>query len=212
MVRFRLLALAAIGAVVMVMGLDLGARGQAFGCVGGVLDVAQPVVGPEGIKVSIVSYSLNCLPTLLIPGYEICFIGNPNCIPLDDPPGGSANLNSANFLGITATIDSFHIKTSHLLGDTLHAIIDLSAMKPVTPELERQLLGFPVDEAVGATVEAVLVTAYLHHDAIADPDTGLVEANYLWLEIRGAPRYQNLGGVFPFSSLGPHPRYLRYGK
>jgi len=195
--------LAAIGALA-------AAISAAFGCLGGILDVSQPVLDSEmGIVVSTVSYTRMCLPSIIIPGYEICFVGEPNCV-CQEYSRKSENINAANIVGITATVDSFHIKTSRLLGDTLHTIVDLSHMKPTTDSLTAKLFGWSVDAVVKATVESVLLTAYNHRKGVTDPDTGLVEAKYLWLEIRGPAEYDSLGGVFRFDAFRHLPRHRQF--
>ena len=178
----------------------------AWGCEGGLLDVAQPMVDSQGISVSIVTYSRSCLPSLIIPGYEVCFVGKPNCVPLDDQIGGFENLNAASIVGITATVDSFHMKTNSLFGDTLHAIIDLSGLKAYTPEVRRQLGGWSIEAVVRATVEAVLLNAYNDPWGIPEPDTGLVKAKHVWVEIRGSAEYDSLSGVFSLETYDPLSR------
>jgi len=197
--------------VILLSVVLVGGISSAFACVGGVLDVAQPLVsGDMGIVVSPVSYIRNCLPSVIIPGYEICFVGEPSCVCEESSGGKSVNVNAANLVGITATVDSFHMKTNRLLGDTLHAIIDLSHMKPLTDDLHHQLRGWSVDAVVRATVESVLATAYNHRRGVVRPDTALVEAQYLRLEIQGAAEYENLGGVFSFDALGHLPRQRQF--
>ena len=185
----------------------------AFGCMGGVLDVAQPMVDwDHGITVCTVTYQRMCLPSTVIPGYEICFTGKPNCV-CSEYLGRSVNINAANILGITATVDTFHMKTNGLLGDTLHAIIDLSDMKPMSDSLGDQLGVYSVDPVVRATVECVLLTAYNHRSGLTGPvhtPTGEVEAKYIWLEIRGSAEYDSLAGVFSFESLGRLPRQRHF--
>lgn len=182
----------------------------AHGCLGGIIEVSQPMLTPEGIWVSSVSYSRNCLPTGGVPGYEVLFVGEPNCVCMETPPGGSDNLNAANLLGIKTDIDPIHRRTSMLLGDTLHVIIDVSGLPVETEELHRQLLGWSVDAVVSATVECVLWTASRNRLGRAYTDaTGYhpeVEAKFVWLEIRGSEKYASLGGVFSFDALGALPR------
>jgi hypothetical protein len=201
-----------IGSLAVVAALA-GGFNAAFGCLGGVLDVAQPMVDPDhGIVVCTVTYQRMCVPTTTIPGYEICFTGKPNCV-CDEYSGKSVNINADNILGISATVDSFHMKTNRLLGDTLHAIIDLSHMRPMSDSLRNQLGWLPVDAVIKATVECVLLTAYNHRSGLIGPvrePTGEVEANYIWLEIRGSAEYDSLAGVFSFESLGRLPRQRQF--
>jgi hypothetical protein len=196
--------------VFCVVTLLVGGIQPVFACLGGLLDVTQPMVDPEGIWVSTVTYERSCLPSTIIPGYEITFVGKPNCVALENQPEKCGNLNAASLLGITATIDSIHGLTNQLLGDTLHAIIDLSGLKPMTEELEHQLFGWSVDAVVKATVESVLLTAYNHRTGISHSGTGLVEANYLWLEIRGSADYHDLAQVYSFDALGRLPRRRKF--
>ena len=201
-----------IGSLAVLAALGAGFS-AAFGCLGGVLDVAQPMVDPDhGIVVCTVTYQRMCVPSATIPGYEICFTGNRNCV-CDEYSGKSVNINAANILGISATVDTFHMKTNRLLGDTLHAIIDLSHMKPMSDSLRDQLAWLPVNAVVRATVESVLLTAYNHRSGLAGPahePFGEVEAKYIWLEIRGSTEYDSLGGVFSFESLGHLPRQRHF--
>ena len=196
--------------VFCVVALLVGSTHPVSGCLGGLLDVAQPMTDPEGIWVSTVTYSRSCLPSTIIPGYEITFVGRPNCVALENQPEKCGNLNAASLLGITATIDSIHGLTNKLLGDTLHAIIDLSGLKPMNEDLEHQLFGWSADAVVKATVESVLLTAYNHRTAISHSGTGLVEANYLWLEITGSADYDDLAQVYSFDDLGRLPRRRQF--
>jgi hypothetical protein len=200
-----------VGTLVVIVGLACWIN-AALGCMGGVLDVAQPMLDPDhGIVVCTVTYQRMCLPSTIIPGYEICFTGKPNCI-CEEYSGKPVNLNLANMLGITASVDSFHMRTNRLLGDTLHAIIDLSHMK-LPDSLTNQFAGSPVDRVVRATVESVLLTAYNHRSGLTGPvnaSTGEVEAKYIWLEIRGSAEYDSLAGVFSFDSLGRLPRQRQF--
>jgi hypothetical protein len=201
-----------VSTLVVIVASACGIK-AALGCMGGVLDVAQPMLDPDhGVVVCTVTYQRMCLPSTTIPGYEICFTGKRNCV-CDEYSGKAVNLNAANILGITATVDSFHMKTNGLLGDTLHAIIDLSHMKPVSDSLTNQLAGFSVDTVVRATVESVLLTAYNHRTGISpvgQPSGVEVEAKYVWLEIRGSAKYDSLAGVFSFESLGRLPRQRQF--
>jgi hypothetical protein len=168
----------------------------AFSAGGGALEVAQPLVGGEGIEVSRVSYVMGA-PYVLVPGYNVYLVGEPSCV--CDGQGKSVNRNAASFLGIKAGYDPYHAATSKLHGDTLHVFMDLSELRPAGPELD----GFSVDAVVKATVQSILLTAYECRAAISEPDTGLVDAKYVWLEIRGSDEYSGLGGVFTFDKLAP---------
>ena len=179
----------------------------ALACLGGVLDVAQPMVDPDhGVVVCTVTYQRMCVPSATIPGYEICFTGEPNCV-CDEYTGKSVNINAANILGISATVDTFHMRTSRLFGDTLHAIIDLSHMRPMSDSLMNRLAWLPVNAAIRATVESVLLTAYNHRTGLTGSGHVLseeVEAKYIWLEIRGSTGIRQSGwGVFLRESRAP---------
>lgn len=148
--------------VLCVVALLVGSTQPVSGCLGGLLDVAQPMTDPEGIWVSTVTYSRSCLPSTIVPGYEITFVGKPNCVALENQPEKCGNLNAACLLSITAT------------------------------------------------VESVLLTAYNHRTAISHSGTGLVEANYLWLEITGSADYDDLAQVYSFDDLGRLPRKRKF--
>jgi hypothetical protein len=175
--------------------------GYALGSGGGVVEVAEPLLGYEFLQVSRVSYNIGFPQRALVPGFAVSLIGLPGCV--CDENGRSLNLNAANILGIKAGYDPYHAETSKLHGDTLHVFLDLSGLPPDTTELE----GYSIDTIIRATVECVLVTAYDSRTAIADADTfALVEAKHVWLEVRGSDRYAALGGVFSFADLGQLPR------
>ena len=202
------------GFICMLMLLVALTASEALGAFGGIIEVAQPLADAEGIYVSRVSYSRNYIPTLRVPGYEVSFVAEPNCVCEEYPPGTFSNLNAANFLGIKTDIDSFHRDTSKLFGDTLHVMVDLSQMKPFTEEVERQLFGWSAEAVVKATIESVLLTASRNRIGLGEPDgTGaheLVEARYIWVEVLGSEDYAHLGGVFSFEELGPLPRARRF--
>ena len=190
---------------VVVLSIECAVNaGIALSAGGGAIEVAQPLVAYQGIEVSRVSY-LKGRPFQLIPGYSVHLIGEPSCV--CDERGESINRNAASFLGIKARYDGYHAATSMLLGDTLHVYMDLSKLKPLTEDLERQLNGWSVDAVVKATAECILLTAYDCRFGIADPGSGRrVETKYIWLEVQGSAEYMHLGGVFSLEELGPLPR------
>ena len=97
----RIRGLAATGAAVAMVGMTV----PALGCFGDIIEVAQPLVDPEGIRVRVVSLSRNCVPTLIVPGYEVEFVGHPSCVHHEGSPDTTENLNAASFLGIRTAID-----------------------------------------------------------------------------------------------------------
>jgi hypothetical protein len=176
----------------------------AFGFGGGALEVAQPLISYEGIEVSRVSYVMG-RPFSPVPGYNVYLIGEPSCVCNDQ--GNSVNLNAANLLGIRAGYDPYHGATSMLHGDTLHVYVDLSGLKPLTEELRRKLRGWSAEAVINATVECILLTAYDCRFGMADQWSGdRVEARYVWLEVKGPAKYDQLRGVFSFEQLGLLPR------
>ena len=188
-----------LSALVLVVVIT-GTATPALACFGGIIEVAQPLADPEGILVRVVSLSRNCVPTLVVPGYEVRFVGEPSFVRKESHPDTAENLNAANFLRIRADIDPFHGRTSRLLGDTLHVIMDLTDIPPMTEDLRRQLRGWSIDDVVKAAAQSVLLTAYWHRRGISAPDSAgrshSVYAQHVWLEIHGPERYLYLGGVF----------------
>jgi len=195
---------AGLSAMVVVIAIAVTAA-PVLACFGGIIEVAQPLVDPEGILVRVVSLSRNCVPTLVVPGYEVKFVAEPSFVRHEGHPDPAENLNAANFLGIRTDIDPFHGRTSRLLGDTLHVVIDLTAVPSMTEELRRQLHGWSIDDVIKATAESVLLTAYWHRRGISAPDSvggsHSVYAKHVWLEIHGPEQYLSLGGVFSIDYL-----------
>jgi hypothetical protein len=191
--------LAALPALAVVIAVGATAA-PTLACFGGIIEVAQPLADPEGILVRVVSFSRNCVPTLVVPGYEVEFVAEPSFVRCEGKPDTAENLNAASFLGIRTDIDPFHGRTSRLLGDTLHVMIDLTAIPSMTEDLRRRLNGWSIDDVIKATAESVLLTAYWHRRGVSAPDSlgrsHSVYAQYVWLEIHGPEQYLSLGGVF----------------
>jgi hypothetical protein len=190
--------------VIVALAVVAGAAVSALACDGGIIEVVQPLVDQYGVHTRTVSLSRSCVPRTVVPGYEVSFVGQPSCVCHDIPPA-VANMNAANFLGINTSIDTFHSHTNRLLGDTLHVIMDLTSLAPLTEEIRHQLHGSSVDEVVEATVASMLVTAYRHRRGISGPDSvGMyhsVYAEHVWLEVQGSEDYASLGGVFGLAYL-----------
>jgi hypothetical protein len=148
--RFRMRRLAGLSALLTLTAI-IATAAPALACFGDIIEVAQPLVDSEGILVRVVSLSRSCVPTSVVPGYEVKFVGEPSFVRGEGHPDTAENLNAAYFLGIRTDIDPFHGRTSRLLGDTLHVVVDLTAVPTMTEELRRRLLGWSTDDVIKAT-------------------------------------------------------------
>jgi hypothetical protein len=194
--------MAGVLAVVAVAVFGIAVRTMA--CDGGIIEVVQPLVDPYGVHPRTVSLSRSCIPRTVVPGYEVWFVATPSCV-CHDMPAEVWNMNAASFVGITTGIDPFHSRTNGLLGDTLHIIMDLTSLSPMTPDLEAKLFDWSIDDVVVATAKSMLLTAYRSRRGVAGPDSvGMyhsVYAEHVWLEVQGCEEYASLGGVFGLAYL-----------
>jgi hypothetical protein len=198
--RFRMRRIAGLSASVVVTAI-IATAAPTFACFGGIIEVAQPLVDSEGILVRVVSLSRNCVPTSVVPGYEVEFVGEPSFVRDEGHPDTAENLNAANFLGIRTDIDPFHGRTSRLLGDTLHVVVDLTAVPTMTEELRRRLLGWSIDDVIKATVESVLLTAYWHRRGIL----AAYSIQTTWIRSPGITG--DSAGIHPAGWKRPTPTY-----
>lgn len=159
------------------------------------VEVAQPFATEGGLMVSAVTY-LKFLGSRS-PGEAVPLVGEPSWV--TNYAGNPVSANEAARAGIKTGCDPKHLNGG-LYGDTLSVWIDLSAARDTMPD------DTPLHAIIAATVECVLITAYKGRMGSDLQNATPVEAHWIRLEVRGAPQYASMGGVFATADLGTLPR------
>lgn len=164
-----------------------------------VVEVAQPFATDVGLQVSTVTYFQYLEPR--VPGEAVRLVGEASWV--TSVLGKPVSANVAACAGIKTGCDA-QGSDRPLYGDTLSVWIDLSAARDTV------VCGWSMRAVVAATVECVLITAWRERTAWDRQKALPAEAHWIRLDVRGAPQYASMGGVFAMSDLGPRPRKSYY--
>lgn len=131
------------------------------------------------------------------PGWTVKRTVEENCISTTE---GFANRNAANLAGLTVTLVPHpgppkNMVFPGLFGDTLRAVLDVSAA--VRPPGEKRLYfgGYSLDTILPVTVECFLLNLAQEYPRI----------QLLVLEVAGSEEYAYLRGTYPIHPLGEKP-------
>ena len=164
--------------------------------------VAQPIEHANGIDVCIMTYIT--MGRLRVPGSQIPLVCAENRVVVR---GEAENRNVAFAYGFKSEIAAEHYHTNDLIGDTLKVVLDLSSIADRDTSVGSNKTH--LDHAVEATVEAILLSAWIGRYGFSHETRQRTEAKRVRLEVRGSSRYAALGRVYAFEDLGPLPRKFK---
>ena len=154
--------------------LSLFVAGTAFSTEEVAIEVAQPILTEEGIRVSDVTFvrylGSRSWGDVVWYTCDKSFVTN--------QAGEAVNRNAASLAGLSATAYSYHAQEQALFGDTVRVFIDLTKM-------DASKLGCNPDTLVAATLECVLINATRSMTAWEYKTERYVKAKHLTVEFRG---------------------------
>jgi hypothetical protein len=159
--------------------------------------IRQPIVaGDEGVTARPVTFVY--LGDLWAgPGWTVTRTLAENCIATSS---GFADRNAAHLAGLTVTLVPHpgppqNMVFPGLFGDTLRAVLDISAAVPPRGEKKTYVWGYSLDTILPVTLECFLLNLAEEYPRI----------RLMVLQVVGGEEYAYLGGTYPIHPLGEKP-------